>query len=93
MVWHAGSPTRTVYADVTLTQSKVKVTEHLNYRQLAMPCMLSAMTAAPLQGFLVCILLQILISMACALISHTLNKCVVNCFIGFYCGMLLLHFV
>jgi len=35
MVWHAGSPTRTVYVDVvTFTRSKVKVTEHLNFRQL-----------------------------------------------------------
>ena len=32
---HAGSPTRTVYVDMTLTRSKVKVTEHLNFRQLA----------------------------------------------------------
>jgi len=35
MVAHAASPTRTVYVvDVTLTPSKVKVTEHLNFRQL-----------------------------------------------------------
>ena len=36
MVEHAGSPTHTVYADVTLTWSKVKVkvTDHLNFRQL-----------------------------------------------------------
>jgi len=34
MVVHAASPTRTVYADVTLTPSKVKVTEHVNFRQL-----------------------------------------------------------
>jgi len=27
-------PTRTVYVDVTLTRSKVKVTDHLNFRQL-----------------------------------------------------------
>ena len=33
-VWAASSPTRTVYVDVTLTRSKVKVTEHLNFRQL-----------------------------------------------------------
>jgi len=32
---HATSPTRTAYVDVTLTQSKVKVTDHLNCRQLA----------------------------------------------------------
>jgi len=42
-----------VYADVTLTLSKVKVTGLLNFRQLAKPCMLAAMTAAPLRGFLV----------------------------------------
>ena len=34
MVGHAASPTRTMYVDVTLTRSKVKVTEHLNFRQL-----------------------------------------------------------
>jgi len=32
---------------------KVKVTGLLNFRQLAKPCMLAAMTAAPLRGFLV----------------------------------------
>jgi len=55
MVGYAGSPTRTVYVDVTLTRSKVKVnlTGLLNFRQLAKPCMLAAMTAAPLRGFLV----------------------------------------
>jgi len=46
-----------VYVDVTLTRSKVKVkvkvTGLLNFRQLAKPCMLAAMTAAPLRGFLV----------------------------------------
>jgi len=54
MVGQAASPTRTVYVDVTLTPSKVKVkvTGLLNFRQLPKPCML-AMTAAPLQGFLV----------------------------------------
>jgi len=36
-----------------LTRSKVKVTGLLNFRQLAKPCMLAAMTAAPLRGFLV----------------------------------------
>jgi len=52
---HAGSPTRTVYVDMhmTLTRSKVKVTGLLNFRQLAKPCMLAAMTAAPVRGFLV----------------------------------------
>ena len=51
----AGSPTCTVYVDVTLTRSKVKVkvTGLLNFRQLPKPCMLAAMTAAPLRGFLV----------------------------------------
>jgi len=32
---------------------KVKVKGLLNFRQLAKPCMLAAMTAAPLRGFLV----------------------------------------
>jgi len=34
--WEAASPTLTVYVDVTLTpfKVKVKVTEHLNFRQL-----------------------------------------------------------
>jgi len=55
MVGYAGSPTRTVYDGVTLTRSKVKVNLSglLNFRQLAKPCMLAAMTAAPLRGFLV----------------------------------------
>jgi len=37
MVGHAASSTRTVYVDATLTRSKVnvKVTDHLNFRQLA----------------------------------------------------------
>jgi len=40
---------------MTLTRSKVmvKVTGLLNFRQLAKPSMLAAMTAAPLRGFLV----------------------------------------
>ena len=48
-------PTCTVYVDVTLTRYKVKVkvTGLLNVRQLAKPCMLAAITAAPLRGFLV----------------------------------------
>jgi len=52
MVGYAGSPT---YVDMTLTRSKVnvKVTGLLNFRQLAKPCMLASMTAAPLRGFLV----------------------------------------
>jgi len=55
MVGYAGSPTYTAYVDVTLTLSKVKVkvTGLMNFRQLAKPCMLAAMTAAPLRGFLV----------------------------------------
>jgi len=43
----------TVYVDMTLTQSKVKVTGPLNFHHLAKLCMLAAMTAAPLWGFLV----------------------------------------
>jgi len=44
-----------VYVDLTLTRFKVKVkvTGLLNFRQLEKPCMLAAMTAAPLRGFLV----------------------------------------
>ena len=53
VVGPTGSPTCTVYVDVTLTRSKVKVTGLLNSRQLAKPCMRAAMTAAPLRGFLV----------------------------------------
>jgi len=55
MVAYAGSHTRTVYVGVTLTPSKVKVNLSglLNFQQLAKPCMLAAMTAAPLQVFLV----------------------------------------
>jgi len=55
MVGYAGSPTCTVYVDVTFTcnKFKVKVTGLLNFRQLAKPCMWAAMTAAPLWGFLV----------------------------------------
>jgi len=53
MVGQAGSPTRIVYVDVTLTRSKVKVTGLLIFRQLATLCMLAVMTAAPLWGFLV----------------------------------------
>jgi len=36
MVGHARSPMRTVYVDMTLTRSKVKVkvTDHLNFSQL-----------------------------------------------------------
>ena len=55
MVGYAGSPTYTAYVDMTLTRFKVKVkvTGLLNFRQPAKPCMLAAMTAAPLRGFLV----------------------------------------
>ena len=55
MVVHAGSTTGIVHADMTLTRSKVKVkvTGLLNLRKFAKPCMLAAMTAAPLRGFLV----------------------------------------
>ena len=52
-VGHAGSTTGIVHADVSLNRSKVKVTGLLNFRQLAKPCMLAAMTADPLRGFLV----------------------------------------
>jgi len=57
MIGYAG-PTRTVYVGVTFTASKVKVNLSglLNFRQLAKPCMLAAMTAAPLRGFLVSLL-------------------------------------
>jgi len=55
VVGPADRPTCTVYVDLTLTRSKVKVkvTGLLNFRELAKPCMLAAMTAAPLRGFLV----------------------------------------
>ena len=55
MLGYPGSPTRDVYVDVTLTRSKVKVKVAglLNFRQLAKPCMLATMTAAPLRDFLV----------------------------------------
>ena len=55
MVGSVSSSAGIVHADVTLTRSKVKVkvTGLLNFRQLAKPCMLAAMTAAPLRGFLV----------------------------------------
>jgi len=49
---HAGITTGTVHADITLTRSKVKVkvTGLLNFRKLAKPCMLAAMTVSPLAG-------------------------------------------
>jgi len=52
MFGQAGSPTGIVHADVTLTLSKVKVTGALNFRKFHKPCMLAAMTASPLRGFL-----------------------------------------
>ena len=53
MVGQAARPKRTVYVDLSLTPSnvKVKVTGLLNFWQLAKPCMLAAMTAAPLRAF------------------------------------------
>jgi len=41
-----------VHADMTLTRStvKVKVARLLNFRKLARPCMLAAMTVSPLAG-------------------------------------------
>jgi len=55
MIGHAGTPAGTMHAGMTLTRSKVnvKVTGLLNFRQLAKPYMLVAMTAAPFRGFLV----------------------------------------
>ena len=35
MVGHAGSPTGIVHADITLTRSKVKVTELLKFQKIA----------------------------------------------------------
>jgi len=59
IVGHAGSTTGIVHANVTLTQSQVKVKVGvLNFRKLVKPCnacMLAAMTASPLRGFLVCV--------------------------------------
>ena len=48
MVELAGSTTGIVRPDMTLTRSKVKVTGLLNFRELATPCMLAAMTVSPL---------------------------------------------
>jgi len=52
MVGCAGSTTSIVHADVTLTQSKVKVKVPglLNFQKLAKPSMLAAMTVSPLVG-------------------------------------------
>jgi len=50
MVELAGSTTGIVHPDMTLTRSKVKVTGLLNFRELAMPCMLAAIPSAPFAG-------------------------------------------
>ena len=50
MVGHAGCTIGIVHADVTLTRSKVKVMGLSNFRKLAKPCMLAAMTVNPLAG-------------------------------------------
>jgi len=53
MVEHAGSTTGTLYADMTLIRSKVKikVTGLLNFRNYqSRACMLAAMTVSPLPG-------------------------------------------
>jgi len=39
MVEQSGNPTRTVYVGVTLTRSKAKVTELLNFRKLLKPAL------------------------------------------------------
>ena len=44
MVGHAGSHTGIVHDDMTFNRSKVKVTGLLNFRKLAKPCILAAMT-------------------------------------------------
>jgi len=46
MVGLAGSPTRTVYVDVTLTRSKVKVMDHLNFRQLPITALSTSISSA-----------------------------------------------
>ena len=60
---------------MTLTRStvkvKVKVMGLLNFGQLAKPCMLAAMTAAPLRGFLVNIYFY------CVLLNFV-NVCILN---------------
>jgi len=52
IVGYAGSTTGIVHADVTLIRSKVKVkvTGLLNFRKLAKPYLLAAMTVSPLAG-------------------------------------------
>jgi len=50
MVGHAGSPARTLYIDVTLTWSKVKVTGLLNFWQLAEAVHAGGDDRRPLEG-------------------------------------------
>jgi len=50
MVGHAGRHSGIVHADMTLNRSKVKVTGLLNFRKLAKPYMLAAMTVSCLVG-------------------------------------------
>ena len=52
MVGQTGTTTGIVHGDMTLTPSKVKVktTGLLNFRKLAKPCMLAAMTVSPTAG-------------------------------------------
>jgi len=52
MVAHASSTAGIMHVNVTMTLSsvKVKVTGLLNFRKLAKPCMLAAMTVSPLAG-------------------------------------------
>jgi len=52
MIGLAGSTTGIVHADMTLTRSKVmvKVMGLLNFRKLANPSMLAAITVNPLAG-------------------------------------------
>jgi len=61
MVGHISSTIGIVHADMTLTRSKVKVTGLLNFRQLAKPCKLAAMTISPLAGLSGLPLMQMLI--------------------------------
>jgi len=58
---------------VTLTRSKVKVTVTglLNFQQLVKPCMLAAMTAASLWGFLV---FNVLMNSLCCLLLKIMWK-------------------
>jgi len=80
MVGYAG--TYNAYVDMTLTRSKVKVkvTGLLNFRQLAKPCMLAAMSAAPLRGFLVLFYdLFIIQQKRIKLHVHVYNNAVVKC--------------